>query len=66
MVAMVLSVSGVFFKCFKSMFQVFQLPSDIYATVVFGCLKSRSGVESLLLPPSAAPSLPEPAGHPYE
>jgi hypothetical protein len=29
-------------------------------------LKSRSGVESLLLPPSAAPSLPEPVGHPYE
>jgi hypothetical protein len=55
-------VSGVFFECFISMFQVFQLPSDVCCTVVFGCLKRRSGVASLLLP-SAASSLPELAGH---
>jgi hypothetical protein len=36
------------------------------ATVVFGCFKSRSGIVSLLLSPSAASSLPEPAGCPYE
>jgi hypothetical protein len=29
MVAMVLSVLWCFFKCFRSMFQVFQLPSDV-------------------------------------
>ena len=51
------------FKCFRNMFQ---LSSDVCSTVGFRCFKSRSGVASLLLPPSAASSLPEPAGHPYE
>ena len=38
---------GVFFKCFRSMLQVFQLPSDYVATVVFECFKSLLGVASL-------------------
>jgi hypothetical protein len=67
-VAMVFKyVSGVFFKCFISMFQVFQLPLDICCNrLYFECFKSRSSVASLLLPLSAASSLPERAGHPYE
>jgi hypothetical protein len=61
MVAMVFKcVSGVFFKCFISIFQVFQLPSDV------NIFKNTSSVASLLLPPSAASSLPKPTGHPYE
>jgi hypothetical protein len=36
------------------------------ATVVFKYFKIRSDVASLLLPHSAASSLPELAGHPYE
>jgi hypothetical protein len=59
-------VSGVFFKCFISMFQVFQLPSDVCCNYVFRCFKSRSGVASLLLPPSVVSSLTELVGHPYE
>ena len=51
--------SSVFFKCFKCL-------QTYVATVVFGYFKSRSGVASLLFPPSATSSLPEPAGHPYE
>jgi hypothetical protein len=41
--------SGVFFKCLRSMFQVFICLRMYVATVVFGCFKSRSGVASLLL-----------------
>jgi hypothetical protein len=59
-------VSGVFFKCFISMFQVFQLASDVCCNCVFECFKSRSGVASLLLPPSVVSSLTEPAIHLYE
>ena len=60
---MIAKVFKCVFKCFRSMFQ---LPSDVCLTVGFICFKSRSGVASLLLPPSAASSLPEPAGHPYK
>ena len=60
MVAMAFKcVLGVFFKCFNCL-------QTYVATVVFGYFKSKSGVASLLFPPSATSSLPEPAGHPYE
>ena len=35
---------GIFFKCFRRMFQVFHLCSLYVATVASGCFKSRSGV----------------------
>jgi hypothetical protein len=61
-----------FCKCFGCMFQVFHLPRTYVASVVFGCLKSRSGVASppllsaisprcLLLPASAGYPLPLPS-----
>jgi hypothetical protein len=60
----------VFQVCFSSVleacFKCFNYPQTYAAIVVFGCFKSRSGVASLLLSPSAASSLPEPTGHPYE
>jgi hypothetical protein len=62
--------TGVFHVCFSSVseayFKCFNCLQTYVATVVFGCFKSRSGVASLLLPPSAASSLSEAAGHPYE
>ena len=36
--------SGVFYKCFRHMFQMFHLSSLYVATVASGCFKSRSDV----------------------
>jgi hypothetical protein len=52
--------------CFRCVFQVFQVSLNACCNHFFGCFKSRLGVASLFLPPSAASSLPEPARCPYE
>jgi hypothetical protein len=59
-------VSDVFSSVLEACFKCFNCLQTYVAIVVFGCLKSRSGVASLLLSPFAASSLPEPAGHPYD
>jgi hypothetical protein len=61
MVAMVFKCfSGVFSSVSKACFKCFNCLQTYVATVVFGCLKTRSGVAFLL------PSLPGLAGHPYD
>ena len=59
--------------CFRCVFQIFQKHVLSVSTTFrrmlqsfFLCLKNRSGVASLLLPPYAASSLPAPIGHPYD
>jgi hypothetical protein len=48
MVVMVFKCFKVFCKCFRSMFQVFQLPLDVCCNCCIWISKSRSGVASLL------------------
>jgi hypothetical protein len=59
-------VSGVFSSVLEACFKCFNCLQTYVATVVFGCFKSRSGVASLVLSPSAASSLSEPTEHPYD
>jgi hypothetical protein len=43
------SVFHIFLQVFQSMFQVFQLSSTYVASIMSGCLKSRSGVAHLVM-----------------